>query len=96
MLMALPHPELQFNHALPYGAVNHERGVQFVVFSRNATAMRLLLYKNVDDREPYEVIKFDPDTDLAPIEIELISRQGEQPEASKIRQRWRQPCLKPV
>ena len=44
MLMAHPHPELQFTHLLPYGALIHDRGVQFVVFSRNATAMRLLLY----------------------------------------------------
>ena len=50
MLMAHPHPELQFTHLLPYGALVHDRGVQFVVFSRSATAMRLLLYDNVDDR----------------------------------------------
>lgn len=63
MLMAHPHPELQFMHLLPYGAVIHERGVQFVVFSRSATAMRLLLYNNVNDTEPAETIRFDPDTD---------------------------------
>lgn len=50
---------LQFNHILPYGAVVHDNGVQFVVFSRNATAMRLLLYNDVDDREPTEIINFD-------------------------------------
>ena len=44
------HPELQFTHVLPYGALVHDGGVQFVVFSRSATAMRLLLYDNVDDR----------------------------------------------
>ena len=63
MLMAHPHPELQFTHILPYGAVIHDRGVQFVVFSRSARAMRLLFYNNVDDREPCEVIHFDPKTD---------------------------------
>ncbi|MCA9217089.1 MAG: glycogen debranching protein GlgX [Planctomycetales bacterium] len=63
MLMAHPHLQLQFNHALPYGAVIHERGVQFVVFSRSATAMRLLFYDDVEDMEPSEVIHFDPDTD---------------------------------
>ena len=41
----------------------HEGGVQFVVYSHSATAMRLLLYKGVDDREPNEVITFDRDTD---------------------------------
>jgi isoamylase len=63
MLMAHAHPELQFNHLLPYGALLHDRGVQFVVFSRSATAMRLLLYSHVDDREPAEVVEFDCDTD---------------------------------
>ena len=63
MLMVHPHPELQFTHVLPYGAILHERGVRFVVFSRSATAMRLLLYNNVDDREPSEIIDFDRETD---------------------------------
>ncbi len=54
--------DLQFNHILPYGAVVHENGVQFVVFSRHATEMRLLLYKSVDDREPDEIVSFDPTT----------------------------------
>ena len=44
MLMRHVHPKLQFTHMLPYGAILHENGVQFVVFSRSATAMRLLLY----------------------------------------------------
>ncbi|MFC1757295.1 glycogen debranching protein GlgX [Planctomycetota bacterium] len=63
MLMAHPHLELQLNHAIPYGAVVHERGVQFVVFSRTATAMRLLIYDDVDDLEPSEVIHYNPATD---------------------------------
>ena len=36
-------------------------GVQFVVFSRSATAMRVLLYEHVNDPEPAEMIDFDPD-----------------------------------
>ncbi len=63
MLMRHPHPELQFAYKLPYGAVVTDRGVQFVVFSRSATAMRVLLYDTVDDREPVEIIEFDRDTD---------------------------------
>jgi glycogen operon protein len=63
MLMRSTHPVLQFTHALPYGAVIHDQGVQFVVFSRNAASMRLLLYDNVDDAEPSEVIAFNPKTD---------------------------------
>ena len=58
-----PHPALQFTQSLPYGAILHDDGVQFVVFSRSATAMRLLLYDKVDDREPAEIIDFDRDTD---------------------------------
>ena len=58
-----PHPALQFAYPLPYGAIIHEGGVQFVVFSRSATAMRLLLYNRADDPEPAEVIPFDRDTD---------------------------------
>jgi len=62
MLMRF-HPELQLTHHLPYGAILHDGGVQFVVFSRSATSMRLLLYNDVNDREPAEIIRFDPDTD---------------------------------
>ena len=62
-IMRHTHPDLQFMHLLPYGAVLHDHGTQFVVFSRNATAMRLLLYDDVDDREPAEIISFDSRTD---------------------------------
>ncbi len=63
MLMRHVHPTLQFTHMLPYGAILHENGVQFVVYSRSATAMRLLLYEKVEDAEPEEVIEFSPKTD---------------------------------
>ncbi len=63
MQMRHTHPKLQFTHMLPYGAVIHDHGVQFVVFSRNATEMRLLLYDNVDDRDPVEIIDFSPTND---------------------------------
>lgn len=58
MLMRHVHPKLQFTHMLPYGAILHENGVQFVVFSRSATAMSVLLYNHPDDMEPSEVIPF--------------------------------------
>ena len=58
-LSELESSTLQFNHALPYGAVLQKDGVRFVTFSRNATAMRLLLYKDVNDREPSQIIEFD-------------------------------------
>ena len=63
MLMRHRHPALQFSHPLPYGALLHDHGVQFVVFSRSATSMRVLLYDKVSDREPADVIAFDRETD---------------------------------
>ncbi len=63
MLMRQPHPELQFAYQAPYGPMLQEQAVQFSVFSRSATAMRLLLYNRVSDREPAEIIEFDRDTD---------------------------------
>jgi glycogen operon protein len=56
-------PHLQFNYPLPYGAVLRDGGVQFVVFSKSATAMRVLLYRHVTDREPYRLIECNPETD---------------------------------
>jgi isoamylase len=58
-----PLPALQFSQPLPYGAVLHEKGVQFVVYSRSATAMRVLLYDSVEAAEPAEVIVLDPAKD---------------------------------
>jgi isoamylase len=58
----MPHrtAELRFAHPLPYGAIVHDGGVQFVVFSRSATAMRVLLYDRLDAPDPSEIIDFDP------------------------------------
>ena len=62
-------PPLQFHTPLPYGAILHKaesnqgEGVQFVVFSRNATGMRVLLYDQSHDRDPTEVISFEPKHD---------------------------------
>lgn len=53
--------ELRFIHPLPYGAIVHDGGVQFVVFSRRATAMRVLLYDDVNATEPDEIVLFDPE-----------------------------------
>lgn len=56
-------PQLQFSYPLPYGAVLRDGGVQFVVYSKSATAMRVLLYRHVHDREPARLIEFNPDSD---------------------------------
>lgn len=63
MKMKKPHLHMQFTHTVPYGAIPNEEGVQFLVFSRNATAINVLLYDQVDDMEPSEVISFHPETD---------------------------------
>ena len=63
MLMRQPYSNLQFAYQAPFGATLQATGVQFSVFSRSATAMRLLLYNDVADREPAEIIDFNRDTD---------------------------------
>lgn len=45
---------------LPYGATPKPGGVQFSVYSRSAKTMKVLLYEGVYDREPSEVLDFDP------------------------------------
>ena len=57
------HKHMQFHYPLPYGAILQEAGVQFVVYSRSATAMRVLLYRKTSDREPYRVVELNPSTD---------------------------------
>jgi isoamylase len=45
----------------PGGATVDAGGVNFAVFSRNATSMELLLYESVDSPEPFQVIPLDPE-----------------------------------
>lgn len=63
MHMRHTHPRLQLYHSLPYGANVRDGGVQFSIFSRHATEMRVLLYDSVEQREPAEVLHFHPRTD---------------------------------
>ena len=51
----------RFVYPLPFGAIVQADGARFSVFSRSATAMRLLLYDKTSDREPARVIDFDPE-----------------------------------
>ncbi|MDR0703798.1 MAG: glycogen debranching protein GlgX [Planctomycetaceae bacterium] len=53
-----PPPVMRFTHPLPCGAILHDNGVQFVVVSRLAKAMKLLLYEKVTDLEPSDIIQF--------------------------------------
>ena len=41
------------------GAVPDANGVNFSVFSRNATSVELLLFDEHDDREPAQIVKLD-------------------------------------
>jgi glycogen operon protein len=61
--MHTTHSAWQFSHLLPYGAILREGGAEFVVFSRSASDMRVLLYDDVADREPTRVVEFDPAID---------------------------------
>jgi isoamylase len=45
----------------PLGATPDAAGVNFAVFSRNATGVELLLFDNHDDAEPAQAIRLDPD-----------------------------------
>ena len=51
--------EFPLNIAL--GANLHDGGVRFALFSRHATAVKLLLYDHPDDRQPAQEIRFDPE-----------------------------------
>lgn len=55
---------IQFNtlpgRPLPFGATVHPDGVQFAVFSRNATAVFLDIFAAPDDAEPAFEYRFDP------------------------------------
>ena len=44
----------------PLGAIPDANGVNFSIFSENATAVTLLLFNEHDDPEPVQVIEFDP------------------------------------
>ncbi len=52
-------PAQKFNYTLPYGAHYNENGVLFSVVSREATAVRLLLYNEATDMEPTSIIHLD-------------------------------------
>src|SRR5215469_11066678 len=48
--------------AHPLGATVDKEGVNFSVFSRNATGVELLLFNEHDDAQPIQVIKLEPHT----------------------------------
>lgn len=60
---AQAHTGFQLTLPLPWGAVWRDGGVQFSIFSRSATAMRLLLYDKTSDADPREIIEFSAEDD---------------------------------
>jgi glycogen operon protein len=52
---------VQAGNPLPVGGAQpFEDGVNFVLFSRNATRVRLEFYQNADDSSPIKIIDLDP------------------------------------
>lgn len=47
-------------YPLPLGVHLHDDGAQFAIFSRNATAVSLLLFENAEDTIPCQTIDLDP------------------------------------
>jgi len=52
--------EVQAGNPQPWGAHQNGDGVNFVLFSRHATRVRLELYQNPDDPFPTKIIELDP------------------------------------
>ena len=74
---------MQFRYPLPYGAILQEDGVQFVVYSRSATAMRVLLYR---ERRPtasrIASIEFNPDDRPLGRPVERVRSRARRPGSS--------------
>ncbi len=55
------HGEIQAGNPLPIGGAHQSGdGVNFVLFSRHATGVRLEFYRNADDSSPARIIDLDP------------------------------------
>src|SRR5271166_3041229 len=53
--------DVQAGNPLPIGGAHQQgSGVNFVLFSRHASAVRLEFYRNSDDSSPSRIIDFDP------------------------------------
>ena len=58
--MAAPSLAIEPGHPHPLGAVPTAEGVNFSLFSENATAVELLLFESHDSPAPYRVVALDP------------------------------------
>ena len=55
-----PAHEVEQGRAHPLGATVSAAGVNFSLFSENATGVELLLFAESDSPQPYQTIRFDP------------------------------------
>jgi len=53
-------PEIRKGRSFPLGATPYPDGVNFSVFSKNATGVELLFFDHVDDIRPARLIPIDP------------------------------------
>jgi isoamylase len=53
-------PEIRRGLSFPLGATVYPSGVNFSVYSKNATGINVLLFDEVDDPQPRQVISLDP------------------------------------
>ena len=59
--MSMTDPDIQAGNPLPIGGAHEQAGgVNFVLFSRHATGVRLEFYQNPDDSSPSRTIDLDP------------------------------------
>jgi len=54
-----PYP-IASGHRFPPGATISDKGINFCIFSRHASAVQLLLYENPDSTSPFQIIDLDP------------------------------------
>jgi len=56
--------DIQNGKSYPLGATVSEGGVNFSLFTKNCQSVELLLFNDVNDTEPSEIIKLDPEKNL--------------------------------
>jgi len=54
------HLDILSGQSYPLGATVYDQGVNFCVFSKNCTAIELLLFDTPDGAEPTQIIRLDP------------------------------------
>ena len=60
MLQKSLNPDKRYGRSYPLGATVYPQGVNFSIYSKNATAVELLLFDDVDDAKPSRVIHLSP------------------------------------